>query len=54
MNRPSILRVLFLSVVLVILGWSTGSVFAGAHGGGGGGFHGGGGGFHGGGGGGRR
>ncbi len=52
MNRPSILRVLFLSVVLVILGWSTGSVFAGAHGGGGGGFHGGGGGgFHGGGGG---
>ncbi len=49
MNRPSILRVLFLSVMLVTLGWSTGSVFAGGHGGGGG-FHGGGGGFHGGGG----
>ncbi len=52
MNRPGILRVLFLSVVLVMLGWSTESAFAGAHGGGGGGFHGGGGGFHGGGGGG--
>src|SRR5271157_4305025 len=50
MNRPDVLRVLFLSVVLVTLGLSTESAFAGGHGGGG--FHGGGGGFHGGGGGG--
>src|SRR5271167_2270788 len=47
MNRPDVLRVLFLSVVLVTLGLSTESAFAGGPGGGG--FHGGGGGFHGGG-----
>ncbi len=52
MIRPNVLRVLFLSVVLATIGLSTESVFAGVHGGGGGGgFHGGsGGGFHGGGG----
>jgi hypothetical protein len=50
MNRPDVLRVLFLSVVLVTLGLSTESAFAGGPGGGG--SHGGGGGFHGGGGGG--
>ena len=42
MTRPKVLQVLFLSVVLVAIGMSTESVFAGVHGGGGG-FHGGGG-----------
>ncbi len=51
MNRPGVLRVLFLGLVLIVFGCSTEFAFAGAHGGGGGGFHGGGGGFHGGGGG---
>ena len=51
MNRPGVLRVLFLSLVLVVFGCSAEFAFAGVHGGGGGGFHGGGGGFHGGGGG---
>ena len=51
MNRPGVLRVLFLSLVLGVFGCSAEFAFAGAHGGGGGGFHGGGGGFHGGGGG---
>jgi hypothetical protein len=42
MNRLGVLRVLFLSTVLVTLGLSTQFAFAGAHGGGmGGGFHGG-------------
>ena len=50
MNRPGVLRVLFLSLVLVVFGCSAEFAFAGVHGGGGGGFHGGGGGFHGGGG----
>jgi hypothetical protein len=50
MNRPGVLRVLFLSLVLAVLGCSAELAFAGVHGGGGGGFHGGGGGFHGGGG----
>ena len=50
MNRPGVLRVLFLSLVLVVFGGSAEFAFAGVHGGGGG-FHGGGGGFHGGGGG---
>ena len=49
MNRPGVLRVLFLSLVLVVFGCSAEFTFAGVHGGGGGGFHGGGGGFHGGG-----
>ncbi len=51
MNRSMSLRFLWLSVVLVALATSPQLAFAGAHGGGGGGFHGGGGGgFHGGGG----
>lgn len=59
MNRPGISRTLFLSLMLMTLGFLTQSAFAagrggggggGFHGGGGGGFHGGGGGFHGGGG----
>ena len=54
MNRPGISRTLFLSLVLMTVGFLTQSAFAaGRGGGGGGGFHGGGGGgFHGGGGGG--
>jgi hypothetical protein len=51
MNRPAVLRILFLSLSLIFFGISSESAFAGVHGGGGGGFHGGGGGFHGGGGG---
>ena len=51
MIRPKVLQILFLSMVLVALGLATEPLFAGVHGGGGGGFHGGGGGFHGGGGG---
>jgi len=50
MNRPGVLRVLLLSLVMVVFGCSAEVAFAGVHGGGGGGFHGGGGGFHGGGG----
>ncbi len=55
MNRPGVLRVLFLSLVFAVFACSSELAFAGARGGGGGGgFHGGGGGggFHGGGGGG--
>ena len=51
MSRPSIWRILFLSLVMFTLGCLTQSAFAAGRGGGGGGFHGGGGGFHGGGGG---
>ena len=50
MIRPRVLQVLFLSLMLVTVALPTESVFAGVHGGGGGGFHGGGGSFHGGGG----
>ena len=47
MNRPGVLRILFLSLILILFGCSTEFAFAGVHGGGGGGFHGGGGsGFH--------